>query len=449
MLLVSGSGSLLAWALTGIGAMLLAAVFATLGRAYPRTGGPYVFAHRAFGNFIGFQTAWGYWIAAWAGNAAIAIAFTGYLHGVLGHRSRTARSRWRASTIPPRRLLTLVNILGVRRDGDLVQLVTTVLKFVPLLLIGIVGLFYMQADNFSPFAPNGLGTGNGMWGGITAAAALTLWAFIGLESATVPAEEVKNPDKTIPRATVLGTLVTTLVYIVATVAIIGIIPLAWLADSSSPFAAAASAMFGGAWGKVVAAVALISVFGCLNGWILIEGRVPLAAARDGLFPERFARVYVLRGTPVVGLVVSSVLISALILMNYSKGLVDQFTFIILLATLTTVVPYAFAAAAEIYLFITERERFVARRLIRPTIVATLGFAYAIFAIWGIGWDIIGKGFLLLMVGIPVFVYMAWRHRSVPKALAAREPTAIKCLGHAPARRLGATAPAPVGRKVRS
>ena len=197
-----------------------------------------------------------------------------------------------------------MNILGVRETG-IVQLVTTVLKFVPLLLIGIVGLFYMQADNFTPFAPNGLGTG-GMWGGITAAAALTLWAFIGLESATVPAEEVKNPEKTIPRATVLGTLVTTLVYIVATVAIIG---MGRLADSSSPFAAAASTMFGGAWGKAVAAVALISVFGCLNGWILIQGRVPLAAAKDGLFPERFAHVHGQRGTPVFGLVVSSLLIS--------------------------------------------------------------------------------------------------------------------------------------------
>ena len=408
--IASGSGSLLAWALTGIGAMLLAAVFATLGRAYPRTGGPYAFAHRAFGSFIGFQTAWGYWIAAWAGNAAIAIAFTGYLT-VFWPSLAASKLAMAGVTIGVVWVLTIVNILGVRATG-VVQLLTTVLKFVPLALIGVIGLFYMQADNFKPFAPHGLGTGTGMWGGITAAAALTLWAFIGLESATVPAEEVKDPERTIPRATVLGTLVTTLVYIVATVAIIGIVPLAQLADSSSPFAAAANEMFGGTWGKIVAAVALVSAFGCLNGWILIQGRVPLAAAEDGLFPERFGRVHGRSRTPVFGLVVSSALVSALVMMNYTKGLVDQFTFIILLATLTTVVPYAFAAAAEIYLFITERERFAARNLVRPTIVATLGFAYAIFAIWGMGWDIIGKGFLLLMVGVPVYVYMAWKHRSV-------------------------------------
>ena len=230
-------------------------------------------------------------------------------------------------------LLTLVNILGARETGW-VQVVTTVLKFVPLAVIGIIGLFYMHAANFTSFAPAGLGTGKGMIGGITAAAALTLWAFIGLESATVPAEEVRNPKKTIPRATVLGTGVTTLVYILATVAIMGILPLHALADSASPFAAAAASIFGGTWGKVIAAVALISTFGCLNGWILIQGRVPFAAARNGLFPRQFAKLHGRRGTPVFGLVVSSVLITGLVMMNYTRSLVDQFTFVILLATLT-------------------------------------------------------------------------------------------------------------------
>jgi len=412
--LATGSGSLLAWALTGIGAMLLAAVFATLGRAYPKTGGPYTYAHRAFGDFAGFQTAWGYWIAAWAGNAAIAIAFTGYLT-VFWPSLAGSNVAMAAVTIGLVWLLTLVNIAGVRETG-VVQLVTTVLKFVPLALVGIIGLFFMNADHFTPFAPNGLGTGDGMWGGITAAAALTLWAFIGLESATVPAEEVKDPERTIPRATMLGTLVTTVVYILATVAIIGVLPLGQLAESTSPFAAAASQMFGGTWGKVVAAVALISTFGCLNGWILIQGRIPLAAAKDGLFPARFSRLHGRRGTPVFALVVSSLLVSALIAMNYNKALIDQFTFIILLATLTTVVPYAFAAAAEVYLFIFERERFPGRRLVRDTIFAALGFAYAIFAIWGTGWDIIGKGFLLLMVGLPVFVYMGWSRRRGTRVL---------------------------------
>ena len=120
------------------------------------------------------------------------------------------------------------------------------------------------------------------------------------------------------------------------------------------------------------------------------------------------------------LVVSSLLVTGLIAMNYNKALIDQFTFIILLATLTTVVPYAFAAAAEVYLFIVDPKRFAGRRVVRNIVVATLGFAYAIFAIWGIGWDIIGKGFLLLMIGLPVFVYMAWSRRRTRPTL---EPAA--------------------------
>ena len=138
---------------------------------------------------------------------------------------------------------------------------------------------------------------------ITAAATLTLWAFIGLESATVAAEEIKDPEKNLPRATILGTSVTTFVYIIATVAVMGIIPAATLADSSSPFADAAGVMWGGSWDKIIAGVAMISTFGALNGWILLQGRVPLAAAQDGLFPKRFAAVSGKRGTPVFGLVV--------------------------------------------------------------------------------------------------------------------------------------------------
>ena len=152
-------------------------------------------------------------------------------------------------------------------------------------MIGIVGLFFIDGGNYQPFSPHGTSIGL-----LSSTAALTLWAFIGLESATVPAEEVKDPERTIPRATILGTILATLVYIVATVAIMGIIPTGELAASTSPFADAAGQVFGGGWDKVIALVALVSTFGALNGWILIQGRVPLAAAEDGMFPAPFARV---------------------------------------------------------------------------------------------------------------------------------------------------------------
>lgn len=406
----AGPVAIIAWIVTGVGAMLLALVFARLGRAFPRTGGPYTYAREAFGDFVGFQTAWGYWIAVWAGNAAIAVAFVGYLAVLwpaLGANNLLAA----AVAIVAVWLLTITNMLGVRQGG-MVQLVTTVLKFVPLLLVGAIGIFFFNPANFTPFAPQGF------WNGINAGTALTLWAFIGLESATVPADEVVDAERTIPRATLIGALITTLVYIFTTVAIMGIIPTEQLAQSSSPFADAAGIIFGGQWAAgLVALVAMISAFGCLNGWILLQGRVPLAAAEDGLFPRSFARLHPRWGTPVFGLVVSSVLITILLLMNYSQSLVEQFNFVILLATLTTLVPYAYAAASEVYLFITARERFSGGHLARSSVVAALAFAYAVYAIVGAGTEVIAKGFILLLLGIPVYVYMRWRERRAPSAIA--------------------------------
>jgi APA family basic amino acid/polyamine antiporter len=406
-----GSSALLAWVVTGVGAMLLAGVFATLGRAYPRTGGPYAYSRRAFGDFVGFQTAWGYWIAAWVGNAAIATAFVGYTTVVWSGLGDSALAM-ALLAVGAVWLLTFVNILGVR-EGGWVQVVTTVLKFVPLALIGVIGLFYLKADHFTPFM-EATGTGGRQaltfLQGITAAVGLTLWAFIGLESATVPAEEVKDAERTIPRATYLGTAVTTLIYIVATVAVMGIIPLATLQGSNAPFADAATSIFGGAWGKWVAVVGMVSAFGALNGWTLLTARVSLAAAEDGLFPRFFGWVHGERRTPVYGLVAAAVLVTGLVFMNYTSSLVDQFTFMLLLATLTTVVPYAFAAAAEIALFVREPERFTGRKFVRDTIVAALGFGYALWAMYATGSESIAKGYILLMLGIPLYLYLRWRRQ---------------------------------------
>ena len=401
----AGPVSVIAMLLTGVGAMLLAGVFATLGRAYPRTGGPYAYTRKAFGDFAGFLTAWGYWIAAWVGNAAIAIAFVGYL-GVYWDKPNDSNLTAILVAVGLIWLLTAVNVLGTRESGW-VQLVTTILKFVPLALVGLLGLLWIQSDNLTPFAPES----GGDWH-IGAAATLALWAFIGLESATIPAEEVKDPERTIPRATIIGTGITVVVYAIATFAIMGILAQETLAASGSPFADAAGEMWGGSWDKVIALVAMISTLGALNGWILLQGRIPLAAAEDGLFPKQFAQVSGTRRTPVTALVVSSVLLTVLVFMNYSSSgtIVDLFTDIVLLATLTTLVPYAWSAAAQVQLYISNRELFSGVHLLRDTVVASLAFAYSAWAIWGAGEEVIAKGFMLLTAGIPVYVWMKWRQK---------------------------------------
>jgi APA family basic amino acid/polyamine antiporter len=423
----TGPISLLSWVITGIGAILLALVFANLGRAYPRTGGPYAYSRRAFGDFAGFWTAWGYWIAAWAGNAAIAVIFVSYA-SVFWHRLATDNAAAFALGFAVIWLLTLVNIAGARETG-VMQVVTTVLKFVPLVLIGVIGLFSMHSGNFTPFDPGHVSM-VGHWHAISFAATLTLWAFIGLESATIPAEEVKDPERTLPRATVFGTVVTTAMYVIATVAIMGVIPAAALAHSNAPFADAARQIFGSSIlgvspAKAIAAVAMISTFGALNGWILIQGRVPLAAAQDGLFPKQFAQVSGSRRTPVVGLVASSVLLSILLGMNYQSSLTDTFTKIIILATITTLVPYAFAAAAQLMLMVREPERFSGRRLAFDASIAVLAFAYAFWMVYGAGQEYIAQGFLLLLAGIPVYVFLKWRQAVHVEVPAETPPTPSK------------------------
>ena len=396
----AGPVSILGWVFTGVGAILLALVFANLGRAFPRTGGPYAYSRRAFGDFIGFQTAWGYWIAAWVGNAAITYAFVSYL-SVFWSELATNNILAAGVGIATIWLLTLVNIWGVKQSGT-VQLITTVLKFVPLAAIAVIGLFFVNSDNFTPFSPYG-----STWSGLSIAATLTLWAFIGLETATVPAEEVKDAKRTLPRATILGTVITTAVYLLATISIMGVVSTQVLAESNAPFALAAREIFGGRWGDFVALVAMISAFGCLNGWTLVTARVSMAAAEDGLFPKKFAEVHGERKTPVFGLIVAAVLISGLMIMQYNASLVDQFTFVLLLATLTTLVPYAYSAAAELHMLFSDRELFSGRKLARDAAVAMLALAFSIWAIYGAGYEVIAKGFLLLMVGVPVYVYMKY------------------------------------------
>ena len=155
---------------------------------------------------------------------------------------------------------------------------------------------------------------------------------------------------------------------------------------------------------------MISAFGALNGWTLLTARISLAASQDGLFPKVFGRVHGTRRTPIYGLVAAAVLVTGLVFMNYTESLVDQFTFMLLLATLTTVVPYAFAAAAEIALFVKEPERFTGRKMVRDTVVAILGFGYAIWAMYATGSEAIAKGYILLMLGIPIYLYLRWRRQ---------------------------------------
>lgn len=393
-----GGVSVLGWLFTSTGALLLAVAFARLARMLPRAGGPYAYTRAGFGDFPAFLVAWGYWVSVCAGNAAIAVAFVGYLGFFVPTLSANPIAG-AVAAVASVWLLTWVNARGVREAGG-VQLVTTVLKLIPLLAIGTFGLVFLKWENFTPFNVSGTSTISA----VSATAALTLWAFLGLESATIPAEEVERPDRTIPRATVIGTVVAAVVYVLSTVGVMGVLPPAALASSTAPFADAASAMWGPWAAGLVAAGAAIACFGALNGWILLQGQLPLAAAMDGMLPPVFGRLS-RRGTPVPSLVMSSVLVTAIVATNYAKGLVAEFTFIILLSTLTVLVPYVFSALALVRLSVPVRARAGGMRISGMAVVAGLAFLYSVWAIVGTGRDVVFWGCVLLAAGVPVYLSM--------------------------------------------
>ena len=394
-----GGLSFAGWLVSAGGATLLALVFARLARAAPAAGGPYAYTRQAFGDLAGFLVAWGYWISIWCGTAAIAVAFVGYLDPFFPGVVRTPVLAALAA-IGTVWLLTGVNIRGVAAAGA-VQLATTILKVLPLAFVGIGGLALFEPAHFA--APGA--TTGGLGTAVTATATLTLWAFLGLECATIPAGEVRDPHRTIPRATIIGTLLAAAIYIVSTAGVMSLVSPAVLAGSTAPFADAARALAGDGAAVLVAAGAAISCFGALNGWILIVGQLTKATAEDGLFPRVFARTSS-RGTPAHGMVIAGVLTSTLIAMNYSQGLVELFTFFILLATLATLVPYVFCSVAALVL----HRRTAGRGLpAGAAVIAGLAFAYSMWAIGGAGADVVYWGFLLLLAGLPVYAWVGGQH----------------------------------------
>lgn len=396
-----GTIGIVSWIITAIGTVMLALVFARLSRLLPRTGGPYVFCHETYGEFIGFQVAYNYWIALWVGNAAIAVTFVGYLAAFFP-QIMSSNGLAFGLTVGVVWLITLINIIGIKRAGQ-VQVLTTILKLIPLILIGIFGLFYVKADNLAQFNVSG----QPLFSALTAAATLTMWSFIGFESATVPADDVIEPQKNIPRATIIGTLIAAVVYIFTTTCVMGVVPIAELAKSTSPFAAAAMQMFG-SWAKwLVAGAGAIACFGTLNGWVLMQGQIPLAAAKDNLFPPIFGKL-TRTGTPVFGLIFSSILITLLLVMQYGANMVTLFTRIILLATLASLIPYIFTSVAEILLYYQRPELFSGKRLRSMLVLASLAFIYAFWAIWGSGEQTITYGLMLFLSGIPFYILLKGR-----------------------------------------
>lgn len=396
-----GAASLLGWGVTLCGALALAQVFAWLARSIPNHGGPYAYARSAFGDAVGFLVAWSYWICTWAANAAIAVAFTGSL-GALWPAVAATPLRSALCSLAALWICTGITLSGVREAGR-VAVVTTLLKLIPLLVFGLIGLVALHAGSFRPFNPGG----QALTGVALSTATLALWALLGLETATVPTGVVKDPLRTVPRATVIGTLVAGVATMLACTVVIGMLPRDQLAASAAPMAAAATHAWGAFAGIGVAMVAVVSCFGTLNGWVLLVAQTTMAAAQDGMFPGLFARVD-RHGTPWIGLLVSSVLTSALIAANFTRSLVALFTFMILLSTATTLLPYLVTTLAW------WRLEGHGSSWLRRTI-ASLALVFSLWALAGAGAEPLLWSAVLLLAGFPLYLWRRFAMRHTPLA----------------------------------
>ena len=396
-----GGISLLGWVCSAIGAFLIAKVFAHLSKLLPAAdGGPYAYSQKGLGDFAGFLVAWGYLVSVWCSNAAITVSFISAMSTFI---PALATNPYLAIGVGLATIwfLSWINSLGILTSGIL-QLITTILKIVPIVLIGLVGLFYMQWNNFLPFNASGTST----IAAITATTTLTFFAFLGIECATIPSGSVANSATTVAKATTLGTLIATIVYILGTVSVMGMIPAVQLKNSVSPFADAAVIIWGQGAKYWVSAGVAISAFGALNGFILIQGQMSYAVAKDQLFPQIFTRKND-KGVPVYGIVISSIFVSAFMAMNYTKGLVEQFQFLILLTTSTILIPYIFCTAS--YLLMRLRVAGITKNIFTGAIVlAALTFLFCIWIILGLGYETVFWGFVLTMSSVPIYVYAIWK-----------------------------------------
>jgi len=401
-----GSLSLLSWVYTSLGAIFLAITFAKLNKRFPKTGGPYVYCKEAFGKLTGFIIAYTYWVSYLVSIAGIAVASVGYLGFILPvlNSNTPSYNQYIALIVELGVvwLFTAINLIGIHTAG-VVQVFLTFIKLTPLILVSLIGFGSIHLENLTQFT-----TGNqSIIAAFSSAAALTFWAFIGLESATVPAENTQG-SRDIYKATVFGTLVTSIIYIASTFVIMGMIPSDELQSSQFPFAQAGTKLFGSQSAIIIALCAFISGLGALNVCVLIQGQIVFAAARDHLFPKTFAKLSK-RDVPVAGQFLSSTIVSLFLILSIEPTLLKQFNNIALLAGLLTLLTYFVTTLSEIKFILKSGGSFMQTFFTKSMIIPLLAAFYAVWMISSFSAQIIGVGFILILLCVPIYIFVVKKY----------------------------------------
>lgn len=380
------------WMLGGAGAVAIVVVFSRLAARTTQDGGPYIYVREAFGELAGFLMAWGYWLGFWVSIPVVAIAFVGYL-GVFVPALAQSLVAQALTALGLIAVITFINVRGLK-EMSATQVVMTVLKIVPLVAIAAAAIVFGAPHNLPPFNPSHAP----ILPSLAAVTLITLWPFTGFEAAATSAGAVRDAERTIPRALVSAILVVTAIYLSATLGVMLLVPADQLAQSQAPFADAARVL--GPWGAGFVAVgALVATAGTLNGIIFTSGQMPMAVAEDGRAPAWMAKRNK-GGAPYLSLLVSSALGSLLLLLNYSRGLVGAFTFLLMMATAISLIYYFFCALAEL--------KHSWRSARGWALVALFACAYCLFAMIGSGLEVLLWGGVLMVLGVPLYFVLPRR-----------------------------------------
>jgi APA family basic amino acid/polyamine antiporter len=410
----AGTMSLVVLGVIAVGALLLGVLFGQLTKRVPNSdGGLYAYSRHEFGDLAGYLVGWCYWIQAWAGDAAIVASWVFYVDALFGLKHVSGIENWGIAMFglwAP----AVINLVGVRQVAW-VQNVTVVLKFLPLLFIGVVGWFFVRSVNFGSFNASG----GSLYSGVGIAAAVALFSFIGVEAAAVTAKRVTNPRKNVGLASVLGTGARAILYVLVTAAVFGLVPHHVLLNNGAPFVNAFQSIFPhGAWaGKFIAALAVISGIGALNGWTLIVTETSRAIANDGLFPKAFAWAD-RNDTAWFGIVVGGALPSLLMLWRYesSSGL-TIFTYLVDLTVVTVAIPYFFSAVAQLTYLMSGRRHVQGWLLARDLSVAGSSVLFSMWVTFASGYQVVYQALVVVFAGLVLYAFLnaqRERHGETPE-----------------------------------
>ena len=406
---IAGAGTMgiVVLGVIAVGAMLLATLFGQLTKRIPNSdGGLYSYSRHEFGDFAGYLVGWCYWIQAWAGNAAIVSSWVFYVDALFGFNHITGLENWGIAMVGLW-VPAVVNLVGIRQMSWF-QNVTVVLKFLPLLFVGVVGWFFVQKANFGPFN----GSGGSLYSGIGIAAGVALFSFIGVEAAAMTAKRVQNPRINVGRASLLGTGLSAVLYVLVTAAVMGLVPHHALMNNGAPFVNAFQTIFNGTgWaGKFIAAVAVVSGIGALNGWTLIVTETSRAIAQDDLFPRPFAWTDA-KGTAWFGILVGTALPSLLMLWRYTttSGL-TIFTYLVDLTVVTVAIPYFFSAIAQLTFLVGRRRKVEGWQLARDLSVAGASVLFSMWVTFAAGYQVVYQALVVILAGLVLYAFLNARRQ---------------------------------------